>query len=280
MARVKDTLTWLAIKRRTRAFRKLAETYELPGGYRRIYCHHVRKTGGTSLHRSFMALGGEDPAAVHDRLAATPGNRTVSNGLAFVAHSGELLEDGSYFYGWSHVPAHEIRLPPATFTVAILRDPAERVLSHYQMLLYGTRGAYPFPHSRQEGELAESGFEHFLDALPREELLRQLFMFSASFDVGEAAARLRGCSHLFLTEEYETGLAELAEMLLLPLTMRREREAARRAQLGVDDLRRLTALLEPEYDLLARLGLTGARAHEPVVSSQNETPGTSPGTPG
>jgi len=250
---LRDRWTWLTIKRHNRAYDKLAQRYSLPGGFRRVYCFHIRKTGGTSLHRSFMALGGEDPAEVHDRIAGSPGNRTVSNGLAFVAHSSELLARGSFFYGWSHVPAHELRLPPATFTVSILRDPLARVCSHYQMLLYGTEGTYPFPHSREESELVEGGFVHFLDALPREELLRQLFMFSATFDVNEAVERLRGCSHVFFTEEYEAGLAELADTLGLRLVMRREREAARRVELSADDLRLLRARLEPEYELIARL---------------------------
>jgi hypothetical protein len=243
----------LTIKRHNRTYRRLAERYSLPRGYRRVYCYHVRKTGGTSLHRSFMALGGEDPAEVHERLAASPGNRTSSNGFVYVAHSSELLREGSYFYGWSHHPAHELRLPASTFTVVILRDPVQRVCSHYQMLVHGTQGTYPFPHTREESELVEGGFHHFLDAIPREELLRQLFMFSATFDVDEAFERLAECSHVFFTEEYDAGLAELAGKLSLPLAMRRERRSAGRVELSDDDLRPVKALLEPEYELIDRL---------------------------
>jgi hypothetical protein len=250
---LRDKWAWLTIRRGNRAYRRLAERYVLPGGYQRVYCYHIRRTGGTSLHRSFMALGDEDPAEVHDRLASSPGNRTVSNGFAFVAHSSELLADGWYFYGWSHLPAHEIRLPSNTFSVSILRDPVQRVCSHYQMLLYGTEGTYPFPHSPEEARLAESGLDYFLSSVPREDLLRQLFMFSKTFDVDEAVERLHDCSHVFQTENYEESLAELAVKLDLPLKMRRERMSASHYELSSGHRERLRELLEPEYEMIARL---------------------------
>jgi hypothetical protein len=199
-----------------------------------------------------MALGGEDPATVHERLAATPGNRTVSNGYTFVAHSPELIADGSYFYGWSHQPIHELRLPSRTFTVSVLRDPIKRVCSHYQMLLFGTETPYPFAHPPEEADAAKQGFEHFLGVLPREDLLRQLFMFSKTFDIDEAIERLRACSHVFFTERYEEGLAALAAKLHLPLTMRRERTSARRVELSPDHQDLLREQLQPEYEMISR----------------------------
>ena len=253
MSYVRDKWAWLTIKHENRAYRALSEGYALPGGYERVYCFHVRKTGGTSLHRSFMALGGEDAADVHERLARSPGNRTVSGDLAFVAHSSRALEDGWYFYGWSHFPAHELRLPARTFSLSILRDPVERVCSLYQMLLYGTEGVYPFPHAEEEAALARDGFDHFLENVAREDLLRQLFMFSRTFDVDEAVERLLACEHLLYTESYASDLARLGERLGLRLAMRRERVSARRFELSARHRAILERVLEPEYELLARL---------------------------
>jgi hypothetical protein len=42
--------------------------YVLNDGYERVYLHHIRKAGGSSLTASFLALGGEDPLAVEQRI--------------------------------------------------------------------------------------------------------------------------------------------------------------------------------------------------------------------
>jgi hypothetical protein len=82
-------------------------------------------------------LGGEDPAAVQARLASSFLGRTVSHGLPFVSGRRLVLEKGEYFYGFSHIAAYAIELPPATLTVTVLRDPIQRALSCYNYLRAG-----------------------------------------------------------------------------------------------------------------------------------------------
>jgi hypothetical protein len=238
-------------------YRRLARGYRLPDGSRRIYCYHIRKTGGTSLNHGFMALGHEDPLEVQRRISESPEHRTVSGGLAFAAFDRPRLAQGRYFYGWSHNPAHQQSLAPLTFTITILRDPVARVRSYFDYLVTGDDPKMPDRVADQERQLAADGFAAFLNRLPERHLLRQLYMFSSSFDVAEAAQRIARCSHVHLVEENEKGVAALAARLELPLVARRERVTGTRSVLSEDEVEKLRELLAPEYELLRRLADVG-----------------------
>ena len=234
-------------------YRQLSGPRELPEDFSRVYCHHVRKTGGTSLHRSFLALGGEDPKTVEQRMTQSTFGRTSSGAYAFAAHHKKALERGNYFYGWTHSPAHMISLPPETFTITILRDPVRRVISYYTYLVGGDEPGSVFGVSHAEQSLAAGGFSAFLDVVPREHLLRQLYMFSPHFDASEATEQIAKCSFVFRTDQYEAGLEELRVRLELPLLARHERTSLVVFTPSASEMDRLRELLDPEYEFLSML---------------------------
>jgi hypothetical protein len=231
-------------------------------GHKRVYHFHVRKTAGTSLNAAFWALGGLDLQAMSDR------QEVEGNGLRFVRGNRQLIEKGDYFFANSHQPAHELRLPPETYTITILRDPAARVISYYRYLLWArgnptAREAEPFI----DDVVAESSFldrrlslrrrgasfRDFLDRVPPERLLAQLQMFSARFDPSEAAEAALACSATCFTETYPADLRRIAAELRLDLREKRERSFGERVVLGDDEDELLRERLAPEYAMIERV---------------------------
>lgn len=243
----------------------------LAGGYRRVYQYHVPKTGGTSLTRSFLALGGEDAAAVHARVVEREPHATRSGPYVFVAHDPRALRRGHYLYGWAHHPIWFFTAPPGTFTVAVLRDPLRRLVSWYRYLSDpGADEGMPEGLDRAGLTGAEQGFTVLLDHIHENNLLTQLDMFSKDHDPEEAARRIRSLSAYFFTEDYERGVTEVGRRLGLPLVPRRERQSTGEDWPGADELARARTMLEPEYRLMDLLrkepgALIGAVPDPPPV---------------
>lgn len=241
-------------------YRRLSADYGLPDGIRRVYCHHIRKTAGTSLFLSFLALGGEDPNDVWRRINASRLHRTISGPYAYASIHRRLLADGAYLFGRAHRPVTEQPLPPETFTVTVLRDPVARVRSYYDYLVTGDAADTPGQVAERERQLAADGFDVFLDRVPDHHLMSQLHTFSTVFDVSEAVDRIADCSSVFFTESFTTGLEALAGRLDLPLTPYRARVTGRRSELTDPQLHRLRHRLAPEYEMLDRLAAGGLGA--------------------
>jgi len=238
--------------------------------YERVYHYHIRKTAGTSLNAAFWALAGLDLDQMSDRSAVE------GNGLKLVRGNAELIAKGDYFFANSHQPAYRLSLPPATFTVTILRDPAARAISYYRYLLWArgdgaAREKEPFIDNvlaesafldrgarsplarlgrRRRGEV---GFAEFLERVPAEHLLTQLQMFSERLDPTEAAERVLACSAVCFTETFPEDLRRLALVLGLELEQRRERSFGEPVSLTEAERDLLRERLAPEYAMVDRV---------------------------
>lgn len=232
---------------------RLAQSYLIAGRYKRVYHYHIRKTAGTSLNSAFQGLVGAGLQDIAQR------NFIIRNNLVFVQHDTNLIEGGNYFYGNSHIPAHALNIPDNTFTITILRDPLERLISHYSHLTWVRDDPQAPQHEpairrlRREVAWIGSGFGEFVTRMPRSLLLNQLFMFSNTYSVTEAAERIAGCSYVGFISTFATDIAALAHTLELPLTLRWERRFGTKATPPATDLEIARELLQPEYDLLRLL---------------------------
>ena len=264
----------------------------LPDGYERVLHHHVRKTAGTSLNAAFRALGGPDATRVtgEDRLAGATapaadadaddqtrqsrsqarqkGSSVRGNGLTFVTGGVQRIDEGAYFFANSHTAAYVLHPPRHTFRLTILRNPASRLVSHYRYLRHVRELAIPDGPSQAELAWADGSFEEFVHTMPRRGRLRQLYMFSESFDVGEALGRITGLDAVLFTETYPDDLLDLGRQLGLPLEVRRERTFTYSTDVSPDEVQAILPLLDPELELVEQVARRLGRDPGPILDTR------------
>ncbi len=227
----------------------------LPDGVDRVHHFHVRKTGGSSLNSAFRGVAGLPPTT-------TPPRHVAAGPYVFVSRHPSAIAGGRYFYSSSHRAAHEVLLPPNTYTVTVLRDPAARLGSHYRMLLgHRDRPEEALRDERAEFAWLGTAFADFVERIPREHRERQLAMFSETFDVDEAFERIGACDAVLQTENLDAGVDALGARLGLPLALPRTRVRVSQApDLEPADLELARAAVGDEivlFERLARAGVLG-----------------------
>lgn len=233
-----------------RKFKQLSREYQIGRQYKRIYFIHIRKTGGTSLNRMFLSLGMEDSKVLYDKLRSNPLHRIAINGKVFVGWNVDLINRGHYFYAFSHTPLHQLEIPEHTFTITCFRDPVRRVLSHYKMLYNYQKEGRNRSLLRKEGQWLGKSFREFVDNLPKQHLLNQLYMFTPRFDPEQGAAKLREVSFCMQLENFNDGVDRLnqkTDLGLLPLHIRK---TSAKYEISDSDIDYLREILEPEYTFL------------------------------
>lgn len=226
------------------------EPVRLPFGYERIYHFHIRKTAGTSLNFSFRNAfcdgfcGSEGEAALFKR------RWTVHGGRVYVTHSEFLVEQGNYFYADGHSAWHEVKTPENTFKITIVRDPMKRVLSHYRMLRHWRANDVQHRARKEEERYLGNSFSDFLDRVPRQHLMRQLYMFSRRLDVAEATKNIKKMNFIMVTEEFSEHLRALSALLQIDLRPYKEKSSYGAVEITESDRARLGRALEPEYRFL------------------------------
>ena len=219
-------------------------------------------------HRPGRRRGRDDGrrAGTGGRPDGPKGSSVRAEGLTFVTGATRRIDEGAYFFANSHSPAYLLHPPRRTFRLTILRHPAKRLVSHYRYLRHVRELGIPDGPSEAELSWATGSFGEFVETMPRRGRLRQLYMFSESFDVDQAADRITGLDAVLFTETYPDDLAALGRRLDLPLEVRRERSFDYSTVVTPDEVAAVLPLLVDELALVEQVALRLGRDPSPLRS--------------
>lgn len=216
-----------------------------------IYHYHVRKTAGTSINFSFIkTIFDMDPIWVYNQLSANFIHRFKIKNKSVVGWDNQLIRNSKYNFGFSHSPFHELNLSTDLYTFTCLRDPAKRVISHYNMLRYYRDNNIQHPCMKEEGKWVENGFKDFLEQVPAHHFLNQLFMFSKNFNVQEAVNNLSTLNRILFQENLNNDIEHFSQELGVTLVLANEKKYQYNEKFLDKDLDILREKLYKEYELL------------------------------
>ena len=104
-----------------------------------------------------------------------------------------------------------------------------------------------------EGPWLGNGFSDFVENIPNEHLLNQLYMFSASFDKQEAFDRSVSIERYFFTDDFNEGVSLINQDLRLSLEPIHMRKTNLKQSLSGSAIRVLRDRLSAEYEFLDML---------------------------
>ena len=157
------------------------------------------------------------------------------------------INRGLYFYGFSHTPFHKLNLPDRTFTISYFRDPIERLLSHYNMLVEMRHTNIDHPCMEVEGLWLGDGLDCFLRRIPKEHLLAQLYMFSRHYNIGDALENVQRLGYYFFSDNFNDGVRAINHRTGLQLQPLHVRKTDSQVQVSAAQLTRLRVMLAAEY---------------------------------
>lgn len=128
-----------------------------------------------------------------------------------------------------------------------------RVLSHYKNLMDYRIQKIDHPCMKIEGQWLGKNLSDFIDNIPDDHLLNQLYMFSRNLDIDEALHSLSRVSCIMFTEHFAEGIDYVNRGLGMQLTARHLRKSSYSPEVSEDDLSQLKARLSKEYALLDRI---------------------------
>lgn len=194
-------------------------------GKRRVYHHHLMKTGGTSINNAFLNIANEEKLTTTNYfiLMQDLGLTKCFGGYRFSAWNQVAIMLGYFDYAWSHRPLSKLYLPADTFVFCCIRNPIDRIYSRYKHLLKDKNSQNKMT-SKQQAWLGSS-FQEYVNNLPDHELCHQLYMFDTSLDLEKAISLAKRKIHFILHLEcFEDDFELLSQKLGVNLTIMHRRK--------------------------------------------------------
>ena len=227
--------------------------------FQRVYFYHIRKCAGQSIYHAVLENLCPGVTSVRTENLLSRAQIMVCDDKLIVGWSAREIDRGDYDFAFSHYPMHELKpMPNTTFTFTCFREPSERVISHYRMLRGFCQTKQRRDVLRAERRWVRKSFSAFLDNLPQNHLMAQLWAFSPSYNPDEALKNVAKLSYWFTVDDFSAGLAELGRRIGMDLEEKRVRPSSFEFDATDDDLARLREMLEPEYKLWDGLKELGA----------------------
>lgn len=222
--------------------------------HRPIYHVHIRKTAGTTINFAFLSNAHpEDVEEFYEDMGEKDNHRIIQNNKIFVGWNPLLINKGRYSYAFSHTPLHQLQLAKNIFRFTCLRDPAKRVVSHYNMLRYFQLNGINHACMKTEGKWLGDSFADFMTLAPKEHLLNQLYMFSKEFNVDEVIETLLSLDKIIHTENLANGLKDLEELTGWELPVSNQKSYGFKEEIDESQIKKLKEILAPEYLMLEKL---------------------------
>ena len=104
-----------------------------------------------------------------------------------------------------------------------------------------------------EGKWVGKNFSDFLERIPRRHLLRDVYMFSKTYDPQEAFENIAHCSYYYFVEDLAEAMKEMSARLNTGLRPLHARKGGIKMPLPEAEYEQARRTLEPSYALMEKL---------------------------
>lgn len=176
-----------------------------------FYFIHIRKTGGTYFSYAMLSNSDFSGEETYRKIVESEDHAVLLRGKRYIGWNVDLARNCKFFYCFSHLPFYNLNLSNRKIIyLTVLRDPIDRIVSHYKMLMAMKDAPVKHPCFETEGEWLGNSFMNFISNIPTSHLMNQLWMFSHNFHIDEGIENISKVDHVYYLSNIDMGLKHLS----------------------------------------------------------------------